>query len=296
MAPNSCSPGYNWDGSRKGPKATRALRIDPDSPTRLVRSARMAVCHFCGNAIEWCHRPDGTPIPLHPSELPIRHVPVLHRWHLAGGMAYTGAAGTPWSASPTGPCDPATADTPTQPPAPELQQLRRALTLKTRHLINHADFQPRTRPTPTAPSAAAETPTEAMRLPVVQMLHIRYLAPRPLPVIRCVAQTLRRTRCRNPVADPHLPGRWTLVPTDQPPAGGHRHLADHLVPAEMAVYDLTHLPVTEQLRWRGQRCPSHAYSRAADIALTQWEPFDAFAHRRHIRTHLPAPAGQDDAS
>ncbi|BFV54919.1 hypothetical protein KCMC57_up63670 [Kitasatospora sp. CMC57] len=292
MAPNSCPPGHNWDGSRKGPKTTRALRIDPSSPTRLLRSARMATCHFCGNAIEWCHRADGTPIPLHPHELPTRHVPGIHRWHLAGGIAHTGAPNTAWCRITHRALCPATTHTPA--PAPELQQLRRTLALRTRHLIDHAGFQPR--PAPITPSAAAETPTEVMRLPVVQLLHIRYLAPRPLPAIRCVAQTLRRTRCRNPVADEHLPGRWMLMPTDPPATGGRRHLADHLLPAEMAVYDLTHLHTSEQLRWRGQRCPAHAHSRAADIALTQWEPFDAFTHYRHIRTHIPTPAGRDDAS
>ena len=55
----------------------------------------------------------------------------------------------------------------------------------------------------------------------------------------------------------------------------------------MAVYDLSHLPYPSQLRWRAQHCPVHADSPAADIALTTWEPFDAFAHHQHITPTAP---------
>ncbi|XQE77553.1 hypothetical protein ACN24L_38065 [Streptomyces microflavus] len=55
----------------------------------------------------------------------------------------------------------------------------------------------------------------------------------------------------------------------------------------MAVYDLTHLPYTEQLRWRHQHCPDHATSSAADLALTEWEPFDLRLYHQHIHPRLP---------
>jgi hypothetical protein len=56
----------------------------------------------------------------------------------------------------------------------------------------------------------------------------------------------------------------------------------------MAVYDLTHLPYSEQLRWRAQRCPAHADApAAADTARTAWEPFDPLTHHEHIQQHLP---------
>lgn len=56
----------------------------------------------------------------------------------------------------------------------------------------------------------------------------------------------------------------------------------------MAVYDLSRLPYTEQLRWRTQRCPAHAATPgAADLALAGWEVFDPLLHAAHIRTRLP---------
>ncbi|MEU7584397.1 hypothetical protein AB0B50_43230 [Streptomyces sp. NPDC041068] len=59
----------------------------------------------------------------------------------------------------------------------------------------------------------------------------------------------------------------------------------------MAVYDLSHLPYAEQLRWRAQRCPAHAAAHsAADLTLTAWQPFDPLLHHPHIHTHLPDPA------
>ncbi|MFG3371072.1 hypothetical protein ACGF0K_39885 [Streptomyces sp. NPDC048156] len=56
----------------------------------------------------------------------------------------------------------------------------------------------------------------------------------------------------------------------------------------MALYDLSHLPYAEQLRWRTQRCPDHAVAHgAADLALTGWEIFDPLLHHQHIHTRLP---------
>ena len=58
----------------------------------------------------------------------------------------------------------------------------------------------------------------------------------------------------------------------------------------MAVYDLSHLPYAEQLRWRTQRCPAHAATPgAADLALAGWQVFDPLLHAQHLRTALPYP-------
>lgn len=61
------------------------------------------------------------------------------------------------------------------------------------------------------------------------------------------------------------------------------------LPSEiMALYDLTHLPYGEQLRWRAQRCRAHAAaSGAADLAMAEWEPFDPLLHHTHIYRRLP---------
>jgi hypothetical protein len=119
--------------------------------------------------------------------------------------------------------------------------------------------------------------------PVVQLLYVRYLASRPVEEIRCVAQTRRRDRCTSPLlAPPAAAGVWRLVPV----AAASGQLA---LPADvMAVYDLSRLPYTEQLRWRAQRCPQHAATpAAADLAVTDWEPFDPLRHHEHIHTRLP---------
>jgi hypothetical protein len=59
----------------------------------------------------------------------------------------------------------------------------------------------------------------------------------------------------------------------------------------MAVYDLSHLPYSEQLRWRTQHCPAHAAAPgAAELALADWQPFDPLRHTAHIRPHLPPSA------
>ncbi|MEV0477267.1 hypothetical protein [Streptomyces prunicolor] len=117
----------------------------------------------------------------------------------------------------------------------------------------------------------------------MQLLYIRYLANCPVDEIQCVAQTRRRHRCTAPLLAPQTPaGRWTLVPT----ATTHGQLP---LPGEvMAVYSLTGLPYAEQLRWRAQRCPEHAaIPTAADVTVTDWEPFDLLLHHEHIHTRLP---------
>ncbi|WP_308402568.1 hypothetical protein [Streptomyces sp. AC550_RSS872] len=117
----------------------------------------------------------------------------------------------------------------------------------------------------------------------MQLLYVRYLAPRPVDEIQCVAQTCRRHRCTSPLLPPDAPaGVWTLLPT----TAAHGQLP--LLGAVMAVYVLTGLPYAEQLRWRAQRCPEHAaIPTAADVAVAEWETFDPLVHHEHIHTRLP---------
>ncbi|MFJ9523651.1 DUF6083 domain-containing protein [Kitasatospora sp. NPDC101801] len=284
------APGYNWDGSRTGRTPRRLLRIHPDSLTTLIRAARMGICRSCGNPVEWCQRADGRQLPLHPAELPARHVPPYARWHLAAGIAHPTDDGTPWCRIAHPLICPASPPGPGQPSTPQLRDLRRHLAIRTRRLTDNG-FQsaPPRPPTPPEPQR-----TDAPWRPVVRLLHTTYLAPAPLTDLRCTAQTLRRARCLNPVHDHHVPsGQWRLLPVDETaPLGRQRHLAAHLVGVLMAVYDLTDLPYGEQLRWRGQRCPAHASTQAADVALARWEIFDPFLHHQHIRTSLPSSDGR----
>ncbi|MFE6162125.1 hypothetical protein ACFQ7F_24800 [Streptomyces sp. NPDC056486] len=101
-----------------------------------------------------------------------------------------------------------------------------------------------------------------------------------------MAQSRARHRCPHLVLDTAVPsGTWTLRPAS--PGRGQLALPDGF----MAVYDLTHLPYAEQLRWRAQRCTAHAGAPgAADLALTQWQAFDPLIHHPHIRPHLPDTA------
>ena len=47
-------------------------------------------------------------------------------------------------------------------------------------------------------------------------------------------------------------------------------------------------PYAEQLRWRTQRCPQRAAApTAADLALTDWEPFDPLVHHAYVNPRLP---------
>ncbi|MGW4162241.1 hypothetical protein [Streptomyces sp. NPDC004788] len=74
----------------------------------------------------------------------------------------------------------------------------------------------------------------------------------------------------------------------------HRGTRQLTLPAsDIAVYDLSHLPYSEQVRWRTQRCPTHsATTGAPDLALADWEAFDPLLHHAHLATRLPADAHQ----
>lgn len=280
MSSATASPGHRWDGTPAHSPRLRALRVAPDSPTRLVRSAQPGRCHDCGNRIDWFPRADTAgddhAVSLHPQELLAAAVPATSRWHVSSGTAHPAHDGTHWCRIPhTALCPARPAPTVT---TPQITTLRRYLALHTRRLINNGTFT-----TPAATPAPA--PTDACRpsRPVVHLLCIRYLAMHPVDAVQCVSQTRQRRRCTQPVLDPRTPaGTWKLLPATTP---NGRQLA--LPAGFMAVYDLNHLPYAEQLRWRHQHCPSHTGSVAADLARAEWEPFDPLLHHQHIHPRLP---------
>ncbi|MFF4510447.1 DUF6083 domain-containing protein [Streptomyces mirabilis] len=267
-----------WDGSLAHVPARRSLRVSSDSASRLLRCGQNDRCRDCGNRIEWYQRMGERPVRLHPQELPTESVPATCQWHVSGGVAHPAGDGRAWCRLPHTVLCPARD---ALPAAPELKALRRALAVNTRRLIDSGAFVP-----PAAlPNAEASPPTTCRPArPVVQLLYIRYLACRTVEEIQCVAQTRRRNRCTSPLLTPETPaGIWTLLPASA--TRGQLSLPG----AVMAVYSLTHLPYAEQLRWRAQRCPDHAASStAADVAVTEWEPFDPLIHHEHIHTRLPA--------
>jgi Family of unknown function (DUF6083) len=273
---------HAWDSSFKNRRPQRNLRVDKDNHSRLLRAGQRAPCTGCGNPVDWHYHPDNRPVPLHPHELPTTAVPPTHRWHLAQGIAYPIPDGTPWCRiSHLAICPALPADS--QPVA--LHHLRRELAVLTRRLLETGRFTP-TAPTPPSRTRTADTPVRH----IVRILRALYLAPGPATDVRCVAQTTKRTRCTRPLdTHPDHHGRWIII--EVPRSSGPRHLADYLVGTAMAVFDLDRLPYTEQLRWRTQHCPAHAASTAADTTLTQWEPFDAFAHSIHI-TSMPPPSAR----
>ncbi|MYW98912.1 MULTISPECIES: DUF6083 domain-containing protein [unclassified Streptomyces] len=264
-----------WDGTSVRFPRSRSLRVDADSPTRLARAAQSGRCPDCGNRVDWHPRTDsdGRRVGLHPQELPAAAVPAISRWHVSSGIAHPAHDGTPWCRIPHTALCPARS----APAAltPQLTTLRRHLTLHTRRLINNGTL--------TTPAAPPSERTESCRpaRPIAHLLGVHYIADRPIGAIQCVAQTRQRRRCTRPVLDDQAPhGTWTLAPAT---------LVNHRSrPGEtMAVYDLTHLAFAEQMRWRHQHCPGHAASSAADLALTEWEPFDARLHHQHMHQRLP---------
>ncbi|MGW4564213.1 DUF6083 domain-containing protein [Streptomyces sp. NPDC004561] len=279
MCPTPSSTNCHWNGSPRNSRHPRPLRVAPTSPSRLLRAGQSSRCRRCGHRIELYPRTDHHTVALHPGELAATHIPETSRWHLSGGIAYPHGDGSAWCRIPHAVLCPAQG--PTCPLSPALAAARRQLAVRTRRLIDTKAFTPA--PNPTA-SPSPHAPAHPSHL-IVQILLVRYLTRSPLNAIQCVAQTRQRHRCRHPVLTPQRPaGRWTLVPTG--PRRGQLALPDTL----MAVYDLSHLPYAEQLRWRAQRCATHATaSAAADLALAGWQPFDPLLHAEHIRTELPMP-------
>ncbi|MFF3459668.1 DUF6083 domain-containing protein [Streptomyces sp. NPDC002730] len=237
--------GRRWDGSPAAPRHLRALRVDADSPSWLLRTAQPSRCRDCGNRLDWYTRTHGRPIGLHPRELAAAAVPASCRWLVDSGIAHAAGDGTRWSRIPHPVLCPAHETA--EPLTLQLAELRRRLAMRTRRLLDTGAFAP---PPDGEPTPAAE-PVCRLARPVVQILYGRYLAARPVDDIQCVAQTRRRHRCPRHVLAPDTPaGIWTLMPA----TATRGQLA--LSAADMAVYDLTHVPYTEQLRWRTQRCPA----------------------------------------
>ncbi|WP_329258477.1 DUF6083 domain-containing protein [Streptomyces sp. NBC_01478] len=266
-----------WDNSPVVAHQRRSLRVDPDSPTRLLRCAQRDRCRECGNLVEWYHRACDRPVRLHPRELPAVEVPAGCRWHVSSGLAYPAGDGSVWCRLAHAAVCPARDATSVI--APALTGLRRALAVNTRRLTDTGAF---------IPAAGADLPEEQRDVcrparPVVQILYIRYLAARPVGEIQCVAQTRHRDRCTRILLTPDgSTGIWTLVPA----TAERGQLA---LPAEvMALYDLSSLPYAEQLRWRTQRCPQHAAApTAADLVRAEWEPFDPLLHHDCVSRRLP---------
>ncbi|MEV4226993.1 DUF6083 domain-containing protein [Streptomyces bobili] len=273
----SSSTPWHWDGSPPVAHPRRSLRIEQDSPSRLLRCAQRDRCRECGNPVEWYERSFARPVCLHPQEVPAVKVPAAHRWHVSSGVAHPAGDGRVW-------CRLAHAHVcPARDAAPEasaLIELRRSLALNMRRLIDSGAFTTDT--SPSRPTAQPDVCRPAR--PVVQLLYVRYLAAHPVEDIQCVAQTRRRDRCTQMLlrTGETRVGVWTLVPA----TATRGQLA---LPSEvMAVYDLTALPYAEQLRWRMQRCSAHAATpSAADLALADWEPFDPMLHHAHIHNRLP---------
>jgi hypothetical protein len=267
-------PRRRWDGSRRtSAPARRPLCLAADAASSLLRAGQISRCRDCGNTVEWYYRPDHRPVPLHPSELPAAAVPEARRWHVSAGIAYAAGDASPWCRLPHSAVCPAR---PHDPALTHLTVLRRRLAAHSRRLIDTGTFTPR-------PAADPDQTSCRPARPVLQILGIRYLAARPLEDLRCLARaTTTRARCTRPLPDPNHPaGVWRLLPATA--TTGQLALPAGLL---MAVYDLSALPTGEQLRWRTQRCPHHT-TTVAEMAATDFEPFDPLLHRSHIHPRLP---------
>ncbi|MEU0785378.1 DUF6083 domain-containing protein [Streptomyces sp. NPDC006173] len=276
MHPNTDSPQRHWDGSPRTACPRRSQRVTTTSPSRLLRTGRGDRCRRCGHRIDWYQRADQRLIALHPTELDASRIPSPARWHLSSGIAHPHGDGSAWCRIPHLALCPAR--TPTAPAGQHIESLRRQLAVRTRRLIDTGRFTP-------APPTDYEVHADRSQppRPVVQLLLGRYLADAPLKDLQCVAQNRQRTRCPHPVLHPTLPqGAWTLLPAS--PQRGQLTLPAAL----MAIYDLSRLPFTEQLRWRIQRCSVHAAAPgAADLVPAGWQVFDPLLHAAHLHTRLP---------
>ncbi|MEU5313637.1 DUF6083 domain-containing protein [Streptomyces sp. NPDC021562] len=281
MRPHPLPADRHWDGSPRHVPRRRGLQIAPTSPSRLLRAGQSGRCRHCGNRIDWYPRHDDRPIALHPAEVPTADTPASCRWHIGGGIAHPHDDGSAWCRIPHAVL------CPRQPPRSytghtRLTLLRRELAVHSRRLIDTGAFTPQ--PQPPSQASAAEIADKAGQptLPVVRILLVSYLGRSPLEDIRCVAQTRQRRRCNRPLlARGHLAGRWRLLPT------GSHHGQLTFPDFTMAVYDLSHLPYTDQLRWRAQHCPAHATGTAPDLTVADWQVFDPLLHAAHIRTRPP---------
>ncbi|MFI6281805.1 DUF6083 domain-containing protein [Streptomyces sp. NPDC050988] len=278
MCPNTASTSRHRDGSPRTMHPRRPLRVAAASPSRLLRAGQSSRCRQCGHRVDLYQRTDQRPIALHPTELASADVPPPCRWHLSSGIAHPHSDGSPWCRIPHAVLCPSR--TATTRMSPHIEAMRRQLAVRTRRLIDTGAIT-QAPPTPCKTPANNGRPDRA----VVQLLLGRYLAEGPIDGIRCVAQTRQRRRCPHPVLDPRTSvGIWTLLPVG--PQHGQLALPDAL----MAVYDLSRLPYTEQLRWRTQRCTDHAATPgAADLTLAGWQVFDPLLHAAHLRTRLPHP-------
>ena len=281
MRPNS-TPRSHWDGSPRRRHPRRSLRVAAHSPSRLLRAGQTGRCRNCGNRIDWYQRTDHRPIALHPAEVATTDIPEACRWHLSGGIAYPHDDGSGWCRIPHAVLCPRPATHP-RATAPRLVALRRQLAVRSRRLIDKGTFTP----APVSPATTLlSTDRDRPVRPVVRIFLTHYLGESPVEDIRCIAQTRQRYRCTQPVLDTaHPAGRWVLLPA-QP------HRGPIALPGgSMAVYDLSHLPYAEQLRWRAQRCITHAaVPDAADLALADWQLLDPLLHAAHLHTRLPHPA------
>ncbi|MEU9347997.1 DUF6083 domain-containing protein [Streptomyces sp. NPDC048278] len=281
MRPHSLPADRHWDGSPRHLPRRSSLQIAPASPSRLLRAGQSGRCRQCGNRVDWYPRHDDRPIALHPADVAVVGTPASCRWHIGGGIAHPHDDGSAWCRIPHAvlcPQQPLRSHT----GHTRLTVLRRELAVHSRRLIDTGAFTPQ--PCPQASAAVPAGEAGQSTRPVVRILLVPYLGPSPVEDIRCVAQTRQRRRCTHPVLAPgHLAGRWRLLPSG--PSHGQLTLPD----TTMAVYDLSHLPYIAQLRWRAQRCPTHATGTAPDLALADWQVFDPLLHAAHIHTRLPHP-------
>ncbi|ANP52015.1 hypothetical protein J2Z21_008883 [Streptomyces griseochromogenes] len=281
MRPRPAHTGRHWDDSPRRIPPRRSLQIASNSPSRLLRAGQTSRCRHCGTRIDWYPRHDDRPIALHPTEVATADVSQACRWHLSGGIAHPHDDGSGWCRIPHAALCPQQTPHP-RTSSPRLTPLRRELALRSRRLIDTGAFTPQSH---TPATATPEDDDKQPARPVARILLVDYLGEGPIEEIHCVAQTRQRRRCTHPILDPARPtGHWTLLPTQ--PRHGQLTLPD----THMAVYDLSHLPYADQLRWRTQRCTNHAATpTAADLALAGWQPFDPLLHTVHIHTQLPPP-------
>ncbi|MDT0307316.1 DUF6083 domain-containing protein [Streptomyces sp. DSM 44917] len=280
----------------------RTLSIQPSSASKTPRRASVGRCRYCGHLIEWFDRFQEPRVPLVPREYPVKGIPLSFRWTVENGVARLmhpeDREKWCWIAHPAVCPFPASGEEPSTARSPMLEQLRRAMKIKTRTWQHRGRFVPHDPgPDQTEPVLPCELAQDAA--PIRDIIKctstIGWLARGQLNEVQCVALTRKGSRCANPVLDPdNADGSWVeeRVPT-APGRAGQLVLA---AGDTMWIYQVNVFhDLTTAGRWQQQRCPTHSdHSTAPSAVGAEWEAFNVLRHSDHIRRVLPEWAERPD--
>ncbi|MER5747122.1 DUF6083 domain-containing protein [Streptomyces sp. NPDC002225] len=261
-----------------------SMHLHRSNQTKVLRSAAVSRCKYCGVPVEWFDRHDGMRIPL-TCEFPTRCIPARMRWHVDRGVAYPGHdTSSQYCRIPHPAVCPAT-DHPDLPPP--LQDVVRRLAIRMRTGIDNGTFIP--------PPVETETETDAESPGPDQVQHVRHvinchgslrIGPGPIEELQCIARDSHtEQRCENGICD-LTEGRWELTSINPDHATGRQgqQILD-LTGGSIWAWHLTDFTVVR--RWWAQRCHAHFGTDEPDHVANEFVPFHPLRHDAHVLTQRP---------